>query len=83
MVGEGLKNNRNLNYHLDEEGKRCWTLIYKNYHLDILPAVNNPNQDYIYGTNKDANGNYTYIKTSPKKYQEWFLSIAKNIIPFY
>jgi hypothetical protein len=24
---------------LDDEGKRCWTLLYPNFHLDILPAV--------------------------------------------
>src|SRR5699024_1656690 len=24
---------------LDEEGKRCWTLTYSAFHLDVLPAL--------------------------------------------
>lgn len=37
-VGNVLKNDRRYRDKLDEEGKRCWTLKYDGYHMDILPA---------------------------------------------
>lgn len=48
MVGDRLKENDTYRRMLDEEGRRCWTLIYANgakFHLDILPAI--PNEDYM------------------------------------
>jgi hypothetical protein len=47
MAGDRLKDHEVYRRMLDEEGKRCWTLIYADsakLHLDILPAV--PNNDY-------------------------------------
>jgi hypothetical protein len=41
-VGNRLKANENYKNMLDEEGRRCWTLIYSesaNYHMDILPSL--------------------------------------------
>jgi Second Messenger Oligonucleotide or Dinucleotide Synthetase domain len=41
-VGDRLKANEIYQEMLDEEGRRCWTLIYSddaNYHLDILPSI--------------------------------------------
>ena len=78
MIGNRLKENQNLNYHLDSEGKRCWTLIYKKYHLDILPSVQDPFNNYLHATDKDANGNYSFTSTSPLEYRKWFLSIANK-----
>lgn len=48
-VGERLKVSERYKKLLDEEGRRCWTLLYRKnsenasdkYHLDILPCVNN------------------------------------------
>lgn len=49
IVGDQLKNHKSLNDLLDEEGRRCWTLLYRReservkekYHMDILPAIIN------------------------------------------
>jgi len=41
-VGNQIKENENYNRMLDEEGKRCWTLLYADstkFHMDILPAI--------------------------------------------
>lgn len=42
VVGDRLKEHKTYNEMLDEEGRRCWTLIYaddSNYHMDILPSI--------------------------------------------
>lgn len=47
LVGQRLKNNATYRDMLDEEGRRCWTLLYRQdsdnvkerYHMDILPCV--------------------------------------------
>ena len=77
LVGDRLKENKSLDYHLDEEGKRCWTLIYNDYHLDVLPSVDT-DDDYILATNKDENGAYSYVRTNPLGYRKWFLNIANK-----
>lgn len=77
LVGDRLKENKSLDYHLDEEGKRCWTLIYKDYHIDVLPSVAT-NDDYILATNKDEDDVYTYVRTNPEGYKKWFLSVANR-----
>lgn len=41
-VGDRIKANKIYAEMLDEEGRRCWTLVYSdaaNYHLDILPSI--------------------------------------------
>jgi len=46
-VGFRLKENETYRKMLDEEGRRCWTLKYREnsnsgkYHMDILPAITN------------------------------------------
>ena len=48
-VGDRLKLSERYKNLLDEEGRRCWTLLYRKnsenaidkYHMDILPCVNN------------------------------------------
>lgn len=45
IIGDRLKNHVTYAEMLDKEGRRCWTLIYKEqdevgFHLDILPSVN-------------------------------------------
>lgn len=42
VVGNRLKDNETYKNMLDEEGRRCWTLMYSNsanYHMDILPSL--------------------------------------------
>jgi len=41
-IGNRLKANEIYKNMLDEEGRRCWTLLYadsSNYHMDILPSI--------------------------------------------
>jgi len=41
-VGDRLKANETYKSMLDEEGRRCWTLVYSdtaNYHMDVLPSI--------------------------------------------
>lgn len=47
LVGEQLRNHKKYDSILDDEGRRCWTLKYREngapnerYHMDILPAIN-------------------------------------------
>ena len=44
VIGQRLKENEKYRKMLDEEGRRCWTLLYAEedgvgFHLDVLPAV--------------------------------------------
>lgn len=42
IVGNRLKSNGTYGKMLDEEGQRCWTILYEDsskYHMDILPAI--------------------------------------------
>lgn len=49
IVGDRLNSSERYKKLLDEEGRRCWTLLYRKdsdnasnkYHMDILPCVNN------------------------------------------
>jgi hypothetical protein len=41
-VGDRLKGHETYREMLDNEGRRCWTLVYSdtaNYHMDILPSI--------------------------------------------
>lgn len=41
-VGERIKAHDTYKKMLDDEGRRCWTLVYSetaNYHMDILPSI--------------------------------------------
>ena len=83
-IGDRLKENQDYKRMLDEEGKRCWTLIYASddgrpgFHLDVLPAclLNNNIKFQIDITNKDSN-NYSWSISNPKGYYYWFKS--KNV----
>lgn len=78
IVGDRLKENTIYKSKLDEEGKRCWTLNYDEFHLDILPCV--PRNTYyiepllteIKLTHKTENGEYIPKFSNPYKYHEWF-----------
>lgn len=42
MVGDRLKAHDTLKRMLDEEGRRCWTLLHREssrFHMDVLPAI--------------------------------------------
>ena len=58
-----------------EEGKRCWTLLYKHdpFHMDVLPAIPDPD-DWGEGILlTDKNLKY-WQRSNPVDYSEWFKS---------
>lgn len=83
LVGDVLKSDKRYSDKLDEEGKRCWTLKYDGYHMDILPTRidSNPipykNIDSIEATEYDKIRKIYLVnswrKTNPKGYLKWFL----------
>ena len=81
-VGDVLKESKRYSQLLDKEGKRCWTLNYKNrnFHLDVLPAAPfGRESSKILITNKNQKSNKYEFKTSnPKEYTDWFLNKQKK-----
>ena len=79
MIGDRLREHGTYRRLLDDEGKRCWTLIYAEqddigFHLDILPSI--PHRfDHIETsieiTNKKGNV-YTWSASDPRGYAAWF-----------
>lgn len=78
IVGDRLKEHELYAKMLDKEGKRCWTLNYDEYHMDILPAVPqkgiylDKQSTEIRITNKEAEGVYTDKYSNPAAYKDWF-----------
>lgn len=81
QVGDRIKSNGTYSRMLDDEGKRCWTLIYAEedkigFHMDVLPAVNEQNGvgqiHSISATNKHQDESYTWTTSNPKGFAEWF-----------
>ena len=78
IVGDRLKENKTYLSMLEPEGKRCWTLCYEEFHMDILPCV--PKNRYyvepylteIKLTHKLENGRYVPKYSNPYKYHDWF-----------
>ena len=84
IVGDRLKEHDRYKRMLDEEGRRCWTLIYSEednigFHLDVLPSVPYP-QGYLNTaiaiTNKFLSL-YRWSISDPKGYGLWFDSRNK------
>lgn len=75
IVGNRLKEHKTYNEMLQQEGKRCWTLCYDEFHMDILPCVPNNSfysEPYFKLTHKLDNGSYIAKYSNPYKYHEWF-----------
>lgn len=74
LVGNSLKNNVRYNDMLKKEGKRCWTLNYEEFHMDILPAViDDMKTQKIRLTHTDDYKTYSDKYSNPIEYREWFL----------
>ena len=77
IVGQRLSESDRYGAMLDEEGKRCWTLQYSDYHLDVLPCVPRTLQEStdtkIRLSHKDDYGSYSSCFSNPKAYKEWFI----------
>jgi len=86
-IGNALKNSdryKNRIEKLPNGGKRCWTLNYRNYHMDILPCKLDLNPakyneiDSIIATHTDDGMNFTKVYTNPKGYLAWFLDKSNS-----
>lgn len=87
LVGNRLKDNETYKDKLDDEGKRCWTLGYEEFHMDILPCV--PKNDIfskkahiteIHLTQKIAPSTYVAHYSNPEGYLEWFESRMRDTL---
>ncbi len=85
-VGDRLKANEKYRKMLDPEGKRCWTMQYEEFHMDILPCVPNgpffvePSKTEIKLTHKNDDGEYIPKLSNPYLYHIWFEQQMKDIL---
>ena len=85
-VGEHLKDSDRYGEKLDEEGKRCWTLKFAEFHMDVLPCRSkgaeyvDPMQTAIELTNKDGEGLYSFRTSDPAGYRRWFEDRMKTVL---
>lgn len=81
-VGNSLKRNNNYKTILDEEGKRCWTLEFTDFHMDCLPCIPftplHINKK-ISLTHTTDFVNYTWKRSNPLQLGEWFRERQLNI----
>ena len=86
LVGDRLKAHGTYRQMLEEEGKRCWTMQYDEFHMDILPCV--PKNNYyvepyltaIKLTHKKDWGSYEPRFSDPYAYHAWFEDRMKDIL---
>ena len=75
VVGDKLKESGVYGPKLEPEGKRCWTLTFDEFHMDVLPCVPevpDPGDAAIALTHKAGDGLYLRKSSNPRAYQEWF-----------
>ena len=85
-VGKRLKESARYASKIDEEGKRCWTLHYDGFHMDVLPCV--PRHGYfikptlteIKLTHKVGPMQYIPKYSNPYQYQQWFEERMKSVL---
>ena len=87
LVGDRLKENKVYRDKLDKEGRRCWTMQYDEFHMDILPCVPDaktyvaPGATKIDLTDKNkSTGDYHFKLSNPAAYHDWFLARAQPLI---
>lgn len=87
LVGDRLKAHETYKKMLDEEGKRCWTLQYDEFHMDILPCVpklyrfsKHDHMTEIHLTQKISENQYIPHYSNPEGYLEWFESHMQDIL---
>ena len=86
IVGSRLKEHETYNQKLDPEGKRCWTLCYEIFHMDILPAQlanwEGFGSSEIRITNRESANRYSWKSSNPKAYAKWFHARGRGIQGF-
>ena len=88
IPGERLREHGTYGPKLEPEGKRCWTLAYGGFHMDILPCTDDvaaTSGTAIRLTHRQADGSYRDKFSDPRSYADWFeermgdsLAIAKE-----
>lgn len=79
-IGHQLEMNKTYKEKLSPEGKRCWTLEYEEFHMDILPAMpKNENFDKekngdIIITHTDDFQNYRFQESNPFEFKKCFIN---------
>jgi len=80
-VGDRLKEDANYERMLDDEGKRCWTILYASednrpgFHIDVLPSLTKTGGAlYQIDITHKGQGTYSWLKSNPNGYYEWFKS---------
>lgn len=61
---------------LDDEGRRCWTLLYpgQHFHLDVLPALPDPTL-IPNGVRVTDTTRTHWLQSNPKDYSQWFREV--------
>jgi len=86
IVGDRLKEHGKYRDMLEEEGKRCWTLQYDEFHMDILPSVPSesefiePSKTGIRLTHKVEAKKYEDRYSNPYQYKLWFEKCMETIL---
>lgn len=86
LVGNRLKEHRTYRHMLEREGKRCWTMQYDEFHMDILPCVPKdtafiePYLTAIKLTHKNEDGTYDPRFSNPYAYHKWFETRMMDIL---
>lgn len=86
IVGDRLKAHGTYRNMLEREGKRCWTMQYDEFHMDILPCVPKdlfyvePHWTDIRLTHKNESGDYGTRFSNPHAYRVWFEGRMKDIL---
>lgn len=82
IIGNRLKQSKLYSDKLDSEGKRCWTLNYYKYHMDILPCIPYSTSGFdtkIVLTEKIDSGEYVFGLSNPKGFRNWFTNEMLDI----
>lgn len=87
IVGNRLKEHEIYKQKLEKEGKRCWTMSYDGFHMDILPSSPQYTKAQPFGstsirlTHKLENGEYINKYSDPEAYHDWFVDRMTNDHP--
>jgi Zn-dependent peptidase ImmA (M78 family)/transcriptional regulator with XRE-family HTH domain len=60
-----------------QEGKRCWTLVYPGFHVDVLPALPNE-EDAETGIIITDKGLRRWLPSNPVGYADWFHGVMRR-----
>lgn len=86
IVGDRLKQHETYGKMLDDEGKRCWTLQYDEFHMDVLPSVPRnrafiePTKTELRLTHKLEDKNYEDRYSNPYQYRSWFENCMRTVL---